>query len=125
MYKKYTVGFKEQAVEKALMRTRDTTLKEVSLSLNVIPSTLRNWVEKANKHKSSNTLNFTKEKRPEQWNFEERLNMIIACGSLDDEATNECCRKQGIYPHHVKQWKQDFVTNDMKNPTNKAYETNL
>ncbi len=50
-----------------------------------------------------------KEKRPQDWTLEERLNMIISCGALDDEALSELCREQGIYPHHVAQWKLDFA----------------
>ena len=51
----------------------------------------------------------TKSKRPQDWNAEERLNMVISCAALDDEKTNELCRTKGIFPHHIKQWKQDFI----------------
>ena len=56
-----------------------------------------------------------KEKRPQDWSLEERLNMVIACGSLDDEAISELCRKKGIYPHHVNQWKSDFASGKTSN----------
>jgi transposase len=49
------------------------------------------------------------DKRPQDWTSEERLNMVVACASLGDEALNAHCRMQGIYPHHVKQWKLDFI----------------
>ncbi len=51
----------------------------------------------------------TKEKRPQDWTQEERLNLVISCAHLTDEALNEYCREQGVYPHHVKQWKIDFI----------------
>jgi len=51
-----------------------------------------------------------KEKRPQDWTLEERLNMIISCGALDKKALSEHCREQGIYPHHVAQWKLDFAS---------------
>ena len=35
--------------------------------------------------------------------------MVISCASLDKEQISELCRKQGLFPHHIKQWKQDFV----------------
>ncbi len=36
--------------------------------------------------------------------------MVIACAGLKDDARAEYCRKQGVFPHHVKQWKEDFAT---------------
>ena len=51
----------------------------------------------------------TQDKRPHDWTLEERLNIVVACSSLDDNELNVYCREQGIYPHHVKQWKLDFV----------------
>jgi transposase len=50
------------------------------------------------------------DKRPQDWTSEERLNMVDTCAALSGEALNAHCRMQGIYPHHVKQWKLDFIT---------------
>jgi len=36
--------------------------------------------------------------------------MIISCAVLDEKALSEHCREQGIYPHHVAQWKLDFAS---------------
>ena len=52
----------------------------------------------------------TKEKRPQDWSLEERLNIVIVCASLDEEKMNAYCREQGVYPHHIKQWKADFAS---------------
>lgn len=52
----------------------------------------------------------TKEKRPQDWSAEEKLNMVMTCASLDDEKLSELCREKGIFPHHIIQWKSDFVT---------------
>ena len=35
--------------------------------------------------------------------------MVNRCASLDEEALSKACREQGIYPHHVEQWRQDFI----------------
>jgi transposase-like protein len=117
MRTRFNQSFKIQAVEKALSRSRATTLKEVADSLGVGQSTLNKWVVKSRNHEyepvtdteiSSLSL-MTTEKRPQDWSLEEKLNLIIACGLLDDDAVNALCRERGVYPHHVKQWKQDFV----------------
>lgn len=118
MRARFNKSFKIQAVEKALNRSNSTSLKEVADSLGVGGSTLQKWIVKSRNREfetvSSTEINeMTQEKRPQDWSLEERLNMIIACGSLDDEAINELCRERGIYPHHVNQWKLDFASGQM------------
>ena len=48
--------------------------------------------------------------------------MIIRCAALDEEALSEHCRKQGVYPHHVAQWKLDFAS--AIQPDNKSVSRN-
>ncbi len=117
MRARFNQSFKIQAVEKALSRSGVTTLKEVADSLGVGHSTLNRWMVQS-RHQEFESFTDTeisslslmpKEKRPQDWSLEDKLNLIIACGSLDDEAVNALCREQGVYPHHIKQWKQDFV----------------
>jgi transposase-like protein len=37
---------------------------------------------------------------------------------LDETSINALCREHGLYPHHVKQWKNDLVSNQTpKNPS--------
>ena len=113
----FTPSFKVQAVEKALSRAAGTSFVEVAEGLGVGKSTLSRWIVKSRNHE----LNFVsvdgklrssemlKEKRPQDWSLEERLEMVIACGSLDEDALSERCREKGIYPYHVKQWKLGFA----------------
>jgi transposase len=118
MRARFNQSFKIQAVEKALSRSGVTTLKEVADSLGVGQSTLNKWMVKSRNHEFESATDteisslslMSKEKRPQDWSLEEKLNLIISCGSLDDEAVSALCRERGIYPHHIKQWKQDFVS---------------
>jgi len=107
---RHTQSFKIQAVEKALSRSSQTSLQEIADSLGVGYSTLGTWMSKSRKHKleSVDPLMKIKEKRPQDWSLEERLAMVIACASLDEEKMNAYCREQGVYSHHVMQWKEDF-----------------
>jgi len=59
------------------------------------------------KTRYDNGMNKT-EKRPQDWSAEERLNMVIACGALDEIGVSELCREKGIYPYHLEQWRSDF-----------------
>ena len=118
MRARYTQSFKRQAVEKALSRADGTTLAEITDSLGIGQSTLNKWIVKSrnqqlgssSEHDSASIGGVRKEKRPQDWNQEERLDMLIACGSLDEAAMNQLCRERGLYAHHVSQWKQDFIS---------------
>jgi len=115
MRAKFNQSFKIQAVEKALNRSAVTTLNEIANSLGIGCSTLSKWIVKARNHEFDSVppdeINrMTQDKRPQDWTIEERLNMVVACASLSDEQLSEFCREQGVYPHHVKQWKLDFVS---------------
>ena len=115
MKRNFTQSFKIQAVEKALNRGSETSLKEVSTSLGIGFSTLNKWIVKA-KNQEFETVSVERlrsmiqEKRPQDWTLEERLNMVVACGALVDEALSEYCREKGVYPHQVNQWKLDFAS---------------
>lgn len=114
MNRKYSQTFKIQAVEKVLLRADNVTIKEVANSLGVDVSSLNRWRVQAKQQTlnitSTNEISLlTQEKRPQDWTLEERLNMVISCAVLDDKALSEHCREQGLYPHHIAQWKLDFA----------------
>lgn len=126
MGRRTTQSFKIQAVEKALSRAKGISLDEIADSLGVGYSTLQKWIVKSrnqelepvHEDEKSSSNRMGKEKRPQDWDLEERFNMVIACGALDEAAISERCRTRGIYPHHVKQWRQDFMGGNTLN--NKA-----
>ena len=120
---RYSQPFKRQAVEKALSRSGGTTLAEITDSLGIGRSTLNKWMVKSRRqqlgsnsvHDSASIVGVRKEKRPQDWSQEERLDMVIACASLDEAAMNHLCRERGLYAHHVTQWKQDFISGSTAN----------
>jgi len=112
---KFTEAYKIQAVQKALCRSDDSSLKDVADSLGVGLSSLSKWIRQAKKHEfemasETEVKMMSNEKRPQDWTLEQRLEIIIKCAALDAQAINELCRKNGIYSHHVQQWKADFVS---------------
>jgi len=121
MRAKFNQSFKIQAVEKSLNRDKNTTLTEIANSLGVGSSTLGKWITKAKNQEfetvSQNEItNMIDDKRPQDWTSEERFNMIVECASMDDAACNAHCRSQGIYPHHIKQWSDDFINGRSSKP---------
>ena len=115
MSQKFTEGFKIQAVEKALNRSSEITLVEMAETLGVSRSALQRWITQSKNHELDTSLfpmstMTNKEKRPQDWSSEERLKLIIESDRLSEEASNELCRARGVFPHHIKEWKQQIMT---------------
>lgn len=124
---RFTQSFKIQAVEKALSRSKETKLKQIAESLGVGYSTLERWIVQSRNQQFEPVAGqallspsiMTQEKRPQDWSIEKRLNLVITCASLDAESSSELCRKNGLYPHHIKQWKLDIVNGNTMNKSDK------
>lgn len=118
---RFTEAFKIQAIEKALNRPTDCNLKHLADSLGVGLSTLNKWIRKAKNNELEMATDtelkaMTYEKRPKDWSLDERLNMIMECANKEPSAINQLCRSRGIYPHHIEQWKAEFI-NGTASPT--------
>ena len=106
----FSQEFKVQSVEKALSRRADQTLKDIADNISVGYSTLQTWIRLAKQNKLENPeTNMSTEKSPQSWTKIQRLEAVMDCHGLNDEQLSSYCRKNGIYPHHVKEWKSDFL----------------
>ena len=111
MRSKFNQSFKVEAVRKILNRRSGTTVADVAEKLGVAESSLNKWVQLAKRQALETHASLPeKERSPNDWTLEERLNLVIRCGSLSPEQVNATCRETGIYPHHLKQWKHEFST---------------
>lgn len=113
MKRSFNEAFKVQAVEKALSKSHNQSLKEVADSLGVGYSTLTKWMTQAKNQTLESNLEddfrMKKDKRPQDWIAEERMNAIISTSSMNEEQASQFCREQGIYLHNIEQWKHDFI----------------
>lgn len=108
-----TQQFKVQSVEKALSRRADQTLKNIADDLGVGQSTLQRWIRLAKDNKLEKPESpMSKEKSPQDWNKAQRLEAIMHCHSMNDEQISSYCRENGIYPHHLKEWKTEFLSDN-------------
>lgn len=112
MRARFNQSFKLQAVEKALSREPGINLSDIAKSLGIGHSTLSKWICKSRNQTLVQTSDtnatvsgMVLEKRPQDWTDEEKLNLVIRCGSMSDVEVNQLCREQGLYAHHIKQWK--------------------
>ena len=108
---RFTQEFKVQSVEKALSRRPNQTMKSIADDLGVGYSTLQKWVRLAKDNKLEKPeKTMLKEKSPQDWNKAQRLEAIIDCHRMNDEQISVYCRENGIYPHHLSQWKTEFLS---------------
>ena len=108
---KYTEAFRKQSVEKVYSRGA-RSVKAVAEELNVNPWTLKNWMRT---HKEISILKQgMTTKRPKDWSLAERLQLLLESHGLDEEALNALCREQGIFRHHLQQWREAFETGTLQ-----------
>ena len=120
---KYSTEFKQQAVQKVLSRKEGQSISFIAEQLNIGSSTLWKWLKLAKQNKLPEQNNMAKEKSPQNWNPSERLDALLETQHLNEQALSAYCREKGIYPHHLKQWKRDFI--QPKEKPSKAPDTHL
>lgn len=105
-YTRYSEDFKEQALVKVYSRENDQSIQDVANDLNICLQTLKTWMKKAKLDNSRDRP--SKSKRPQDWCPEERLSALQKSYGLSGEDLNAWCREQGVFIHHLEQWKADF-----------------
>jgi len=105
-YKRYSAGFKEQALVKVYSLGNDQTIQSVADELNIHLTTLKAWMKQ--KEQGINKPAQQKSKRPEDWSPEERLAALQQSYGLLGEDLNAWCRERGVFIHQLVQWKTDF-----------------
>ena len=73
-YKRYSLGFKEQALVKVYSRSNDQTIESIANELNINVTTLKDWMRQSKK--ASNKAASPASKRPMDWRPEERLTAL-------------------------------------------------
>ena len=107
-YKRYSAGFKEQALVKVYSRGNDQSIQSIANELNINLTTLKTWMKQ--RQQDVNQPAPPKSKRPEDWSPEERLAALQQTYSLLGENLNTRCRERGVFIHQLEQWKTDFCS---------------
>ena len=120
MPKKHTQGFKDQAVQKALARD-GKSVKIIAQELNIGYSTLQKWLReyKLVTHNKDS-------RRPQDWSRKQQFQALLDTASMDVEQCSQYCREKGIFPHHLDDWRDNFIKSDKEPaPPGKADVTKL
>ena len=102
----YPIQLKEAVLQKVLQENRPH--HEIATEYGIGRSTIGKWLRE---YKSNGNINLkSKEKRPRDWTSEERLSAIVKTGSMTPEECALWCRRKGLFPHHLEQWKKDAIS---------------
>ncbi len=44
------------------------------------------------------------------WSPEQKFSIVLETASLSEIELSEYCRKKGLYPEHIKEWKQSCIS---------------
>lgn len=120
---KYTQEFKVQCVEKSFSKKGKESQKELATNLGIGLSTLNRWINlaKTNKLETSGNIMST-EKSPQDWNKSDRLDAILHCHAMNESQVSTYCREKGLYPHHINEWKLEFLSDNTLSPSHSKKE---
>lgn len=106
----HAVEFREKVIEAALLG--DQRQWQLAEKYGVGLSTLQKWLKeyRAGEHKP---MERKKEKRPQDWTAQERLDALLETAGLSEQDLGSWCRRHGLHTHHLEKWKQEAVTGRM------------
>lgn len=111
MSSRYSESFKSKVIERALTRDKNVRMEDIANEYSVNVSSIDRWIRESKQSLNEPLMTMTKkEKRPQDWTASERLRAIIDCDGLDEKSLSSYCRNKGLYPYHVKQWKEALTT---------------
>ncbi len=114
----YTDMFKNAMIQK--MAGPDAiSASALSKKVDVSQATLSKWLRMAgvgssynfpnNAHGYTNMAKIKSPKRPNDWNAEDKLKVVMEAASLDDEQLGEFLRKKGLHQIHLEQWRLQML----------------
>jgi transposase len=101
----FSTAFKDNIVKQALQS--GDPQKVFAQKAGIGYSTLQKWLRH---YRQCGDLPVpAKEKRPSDWSVEERLDALIESAALSQDGKAAWCRQQGLYNHHLDQWRKEMV----------------
>ena len=98
-----------------LLPPYNMTVSAVAQMEGISEATLYNW---RNQAKQEGKPVPGADKNSEQWPAEARFAAIVETATLSEAEVAEYCRKKGLYPEHLMQWRQAFLQTSV--PDDKA-----
>lgn len=94
---------RKEAVLKKMMPPHNRTIKQLAVEEGISEATLYNWRQEA---RSKGILMPDGNACPEGWNARDKFAAVLESASLNEQELAEYCRRKGIYPHQLEQWRK-------------------
>lgn len=117
-YNKYSKEQKEKVMTRIM--SGEESVADISRDTGIIANTLYRWRDQAKRTGLSST---TKYKNADKWNTNDKFLVVLETANLSEIEFSEYCRKKGIYPEQVKEWK-DACMNANGGTSKKTTEIN-
>jgi len=116
MITEYSQEFKESMLQKIFFNP-DKSVVSFAKEANIPGSTVATWV-KNYKKKNGKIMGFKKHKN--QWSAKKKFETVLETAPMSEAEKSEYCRKYGIYPAQLKEWKEDCIAG-CRNAPDKKY----
>ena len=99
---RYSEEFKEQMVRK-MMPPNAQSVAQISRESGVSEPTLYTW---RNQYRHEGKAVPADPANPENWSGADKLAVVIETAALNEEQLSEYCRRKGLYPEQISEWRE-------------------
>jgi transposase-like protein len=94
---------RKESVLRKMMPPHNRSIPELSIEEGISEATLYNWRKEA---RSMGILMPDGDSGPEGWNARDKFAAVMESASLNEQETAEYCRRKGIYPQQLTEWRR-------------------
>ena len=102
MMKHYSQERREAVLSK-MMSPYNMSIPALAEETGISQQTLYNWRQKA---RDKGFVVPGDKKNSEQWSSQDKFTVVLETASLNEAELNAYCRKKGLYPEQIDQWKE-------------------
>jgi transposase-like protein len=94
---------RKESVLRKMMPPHNRSIKELAREEGISEATLFNWRKQA---REKGVLMPNGDSGPEGWSARDKFAAVVESASLNEHELSEYCRKKGIYPQQLEQWRR-------------------
>jgi transposase-like protein len=94
---------RKESVLRKMMPPHNRSIKQLAREEGISEATLFNWRKQA---REKGVLMPNGDSGPEGWSARDKFAAVVESASLNEHELSEYCRKKGIYPQQLEQWRR-------------------